>query len=242
MVRTHNEDAYAVAADDGLVVVADGMGGYSAGEVASRLAVDSVVQRLQFNHARRTGDDLEDAFQEANQVIWDTAGDFPEMEGMGTTMVVGLIQDQSLLYAWVGDSRLYRLREGQLGKLTIDHTLVQDLVDKGVFDSVEDAMAAGVRDNVLTRALGSEPWVAVSFGVSELRDGDIYLFCTDGLSHMVPDMELGRALRDGIEDLDLTAERLVELAYAAGALDNITLVLMRIGQSSGTPDATQRVS
>jgi protein phosphatase len=238
LVRSTNEDAFGTLPDDGMVVVADGMGGYSAGEVASQLAVDAILRHLN----RNLGEDLdvdgcqtqaESAIEAANVAIWRATDDAPELKGMGTTVVLGIFLAQELAYAWVGDSRLYLLREQGLRRLTTDHTLVQELVAQGLFGSVEEAMEAGVGDNVLTRALGGERTVPVDVGVERLQDGDLFLFCSDGLNHMVPDAAIHDALAEGSLDLGGKAQRLVQLACEAGGMDNITIVLVRVSATDG---------
>lgn len=230
LLRTINEDAYAIRPESGLVMVADGMGGYSAGEVASQLAVDEVLYHLEGAPEAVTvlRQRFEQAIAAANQAILDAAHRTPELAGMGTTLVLGKFMAGELLFAWVGDSRLYRLRDARLEPLTVDHTLVQELVERGVFPSTEAAVRGGVGDNVLTRALGAEPQVRVSMGREPLLAGDLYLFCSDGLNHMVDDRDIGQVLRETATDLEAAADRLVELACAQGGRDNITLVLARV--------------
>jgi serine/threonine protein phosphatase PrpC len=234
LVRRTNEDAFGTLPDDGMVVVADGMGGYSAGEVASQLAVDAILRHLHRSLDSAPG--LADCQQQAvlavdaaNLAIWRATDKAPELKGMGTTVVVGIFLPRQLAYVWVGDSRLYRLRDGMLEQLTTDHTLVQELVSQGMFDTVAEAMEAGVGDNVLTRALGGERTVPVAQGSTDLRDGDLYLFCSDGLNHMVGDETIRLALTDGGPGLGARAERLIRVACEAGGMDNITVVLVQVG-------------
>lgn len=241
LVRATNEDAFGTLPDDGLVVVADGMGGYQAGEVASQLAVDTVLRHLnrQLDNISRIEEWLresEQAVEQANLAIWRAADDAPELQGMGTTVVIGMFRDDRLGFAWVGDSRLYRLREGRLSQLTRDHTLVQELVSQGMFESVEEAMEAGIGDNVLTRALGAEEPVPVDVSSASLMEGDLYMFCSDGLNHMVDDTTMEAALVDPELDLNGQADRMLELARDHGGLDNITVVLARVGVSGDSSD------
>ncbi len=234
LVRGSNEDAFGTLPDDGMVVVADGMGGYRAGEVASQIAVDTALRHLHKNlgdtptleHSLKQA---EQAAEEANLAIWRAADASPEIKGMGTTVVMGMFLEQDLAYAWVGDSRLYRLRAGRLDQLTTDHTLVQELVTQGMFASVAEAMEAGVGDNVLTRALGAEEPVPVGVGSVELQDDDLYMFCTDGLNHMVDDAFLEQALADESASLQDKAAKMIEMACDAGGMDNITVVLVKVG-------------
>ncbi len=233
LVRGSNEDAFGTLPEDGMVVVADGMGGYRAGEVASQIAVDTTLRHL---HKSLDGQptleqclsEAEQATEEANLAIWRAADAAPEIKGMGTTVVMGMFLERELAFAWVGDSRLYRLREGRLTQLTTDHTLVQELVTQGMFDSVTEAVQAGVGDNVLTRALGAEDPVPVDLDSVEVAVDDLFMFCTDGLNHMVDDKLLEKALAEETQALQDKAARMIELACDGGGLDNITVVLVRV--------------
>jgi protein phosphatase len=236
LVRGRNEDAVAVHPDTGLVIVADGIGGASAGDVASRLAADVISGRFRRHPPQRDDADkarlfIEAVIDEANVAIWEHAQSQTGCRGMGTTVVVGFAGLGWLAFAYVGDSRLYRLRNGVLTQLTRDHSFIQDVVDQGFFRSLEDARSYGINENVLTRALGTMSQVRVSSDVVETRPGDLYLFCTDGLSGMVPDDWLQQVLSVGVgNDLDTLADALVQLACARGGADNITLGLMRLNR------------
>ncbi len=232
-VRQLNEDSIAVEPERGVVIVADGMGGYHGGEIASHLAVETIQQHL--SRSLHDGldldtclDEAERVVEEANRAIWQTTDKSPELRGMGTTVVVGLFRQNVLAYSWVGDSRLYRMRNGRLRQLNSDHTLVQELVNQGLFASVAEAVEAGVGDNVLTRALGADEPVLVDTGNTDIVPGDLYLFCTDGLNHMIADSDIESALSDESRDLGGKADRLVELACNAGGADNITLALIGV--------------
>jgi serine/threonine protein phosphatase PrpC len=231
-VRTINEDAVAVMPDAGLVVVADGIGGASAGEVASRLAVRVIGERVGTReHPPETREEAREfaceAVKEANWVIWDTARRSPRYSGMGTTVVVGFIRSGWMVYAHVGDSRLYLLREGELYRLTHDHSLIQEVVDQGFFPTLEDAQRYGINENIITRALGSAHPVAVDVGDVDIRPGDLFLFCTDGLTGMLSEDFLRQTLLLACEDLEGLSNTLIRLACEGGGLDNITLALMR---------------
>jgi protein phosphatase len=156
---------------------------------------------------------------------------------MGTTVVIGYFGDTWMVHAHVGDSRLYRLRDGQLVQLTRDHSFIQEVVDQGFFPSLSEAVRYGINQHVLTRAVGSAAsHVVAEVAVTPLAVGDLYLFCTDGLSGMVPDDELQSRLSAIQGDLGLAAESLVHRACASGGVDNITLVLARVralGDSEG---------
>jgi protein phosphatase len=233
LAREANEDAFALWPEGGGVVVADGMGGYHGGAVASQLCADAVLEHLRSSMlddwtVERGLDELEDAVQQAHVAILSKGAVAPEFAGMGTTVVAGLFVQDELAFAWVGDSRLYLVRQGGMVQLTTDHTLVQELVQAGLFASVARAVEAGVGDNVLIRALGTEASLAVDCGSLEILDGDLFLFCSDGLNHMVGDGQIEGPLVDPRLSLEDKAQRLIDLACDAGGLDNITVVLAQV--------------
>src|SRR6516164_8066346 len=199
-VREHNEDTIAFEAEIGLLVLADGMGGYNAGEVASGIAVKTIVNLVKEAVERedmqvedresgmsRPTIILRDAIHRANKIIYQTARTQPQCEGMGTTIVSALFFDNKITIAHVGDSRLYRQRLGgeKLEQVTMDHSLLQELVDRG-FYSAEEAQRAANK-NYVTRALGVEPNVDVEIQEVPVHKGDVYMLCSDGLSDMVED-------------------------------------------------------
>ncbi|MCP3869687.1 MAG: serine/threonine-protein phosphatase [Gammaproteobacteria bacterium] len=224
LLRDNNEDALASFPEHGLVVLADGMGGYASGEVASHLAVETVGTMLLLDSRGAT---LRAAVEAANTAILQAIDKRPDYEGMGTTLVVATFQDQRVRYAHVGDSRIYRLRGGRLEQLTRDHSIIQELVDQGFFESIDEARSAGVKNNIVTRGLGITHEIEVETGVSEVHSGDLYLLCSDGLSDMVADQVLEETLCDGGRDLSETCDRLLDLAIGMGGRDNISLVLVR---------------
>lgn len=232
-VRAHNEDAVSVHPNSRLVVIADGIGGSSAGEVASGLAIHTISECFQAGGTLPEGREeamqrAEEAVDAANRFIWDSAQFTPRYMGMGTTVVVGYAGPDWLVYAHVGDSRLYRLRAGEIEQLTRDHSVIQEVVNQGFFPTLEDARRYGVKDNILTRGLGSANPVVVDTGAADMRSGDLYLFCTDGLSGMVTDAAIRRVLMTGGSDLDRLCRSLIDFAYQGGGLDNITVALMRV--------------
>jgi protein phosphatase len=233
-VRHHNEDAVTVEPKLGLVVVADGIGGASAGEVASRLAAHVIAERFRNRPALPTQRPealqvAREAVEDANRIIWDSAQRSPRYHGMGTTVVVGYVGPGFLIYAHVGDSRLYRLREGTLVQLTRDHSLIQEVVDQGFFPTMEDAQRYGISGNILTRGLGTANPVTVDVQDVDIQPGDLFLFCTDGLSGMVTDDGIRTVLDAPSKDLEHLADELVDLACEGGGLDNVTVALMRVG-------------
>lgn len=231
LVREANEDALLFSEEQGWVIVADGMGGHNAGEVASHLAVESLAEDFRLAHGSSVADRrqlLEQAINNASLNVYDAAHAIPEYQGMGTTLAAAWLVDDILVYGYVGDSRIYLFHERELRQLTHDHTMIQGLIDEGIFDNVAQARHAGVRSNVLTRALGIEPEVEAEYGLQELRSGDLLLFCTDGLTDALDDQELRDVLLGADQGLWLTVESLVDRACAAGGADNITAVLVRI--------------
>jgi PPM family protein phosphatase len=227
-VRTNNEDAIAIEADVGLAVLADGMGGYKAGEVASAMATSLVSQRLRdwlSSPQSSAGDTLsavQASVQAANLAIFEAARSRTEYEGMGTTLVLLLLQDQGAVIGHVGDARAYRLREGQLTPLTRDHSLLQEQVDAGLV-SPEWARLATYR-NIVTRAVGVEPMVRLDLAEYEALPGDLFLLCSDGLHDMLTDERIATLLRQA-PTLPEAAQALVDAANEAGGRDNIAVIL-----------------
>jgi protein phosphatase len=232
-VRARNEDAVLVHPEHGIAVIADGIGGASAGDVASRMATEIIGKRLQRQSPSREDPRralllIGAAIDEANSAIFELARQRPELSGMGTTVVAGYAGSSWLAYGHVGDSRLYLLRRGELHQLTSDHSFIQEVVDQGFFPTRDDARDYGINENVLTRAVGSTAHVAAATDVVDLAPGDLFLFCTDGLSGMVCRDDLAHLLSAVRGSLETAADALVHLACEAGGIDNITLILMRV--------------
>jgi PPM family protein phosphatase len=242
-VRPHNEDSIVVRAEHGLAILADGMGGYSAGEVASSIATSvigqTVEQQLRKPRWRRApGADampqlLTTAVELANSAILATAQRQPEYAGMGTTLVTALFEPERVSIAHVGDSRAYRIRQGQIEQLTHDHSLLQEQLDAGLI-SVEAARFAEHK-NLVTRALGVEQPLEVEVHQHQSAAGDLYLLCSDGLSDMLPDQriaELVQAFTDSAQpdtdSLESCAEALVAAANEEGGRDNISVILITV--------------
>ncbi len=238
VVRKNNEDAVGGDLSAGLVILADGMGGANAGEVASNLAVDLLVNELVVTRTPAGEDlaqeDLLEALHNVNHAILDLAQNVPEYHGMGTTLIMGLFQQDRLTYAHVGDSRLYRFRQGALEALTRDHTLIQELVELGEFDSVDEALQAGVSQNILSRAFGSEADVQVDIADARCSAGDYFLFCSDGLTNMVSEEEIKQILEQANPDLMAQVDGLIEKACANGGADNISVILARFIDSDNS--------
>lgn len=227
--RAHNEDTIGWREVLGLVVLADGMGGHNAGEVASRVAVDTVIDIFeQTDPAQRLdlGDLSVEAVQLANKAIFQRSSDDPDCSGMGTTLVMASFEDGHLTVAHVGDSRLYRFRGGKLELLTTDHSLVQEMVDSGYLTAEEASRSA--KKNMITRALGVEADVAVDIQRQESQAGDLFLLCSDGLSDLVPAGEIRDLIDEHHASLQRSCEALVDRANERGGLDNISVIMVRV--------------
>jgi serine/threonine protein phosphatase PrpC len=240
-VREHNEDTIAVDPDIGLLVLADGMGGYNAGEVASGIAVKTIVNQVKEQVERedmnvqdrdaglsRSTIILRDAIQRANKIIYQTARTQPQCEGMGTTVVAALFFDNRITIAHVGDSRLYRQKAGgdKIEQVTLDHSLLQELVDRG-FYSAEEAQRAANK-NYVTRALGVEPNVEVEIQEVPVNKGEVFVLCSDGLSDMVEDEDIHLTINTFSANLDTVAKQLIQLANDNGGRDNVSVVMAHV--------------
>jgi len=224
LVREGNEDAVATFPEYGLVVLADGMGGHTSGEVASQLAVETVGTLMLMGEGDMV---LGSVVEAANKAIIQAIEESPEHEGMGTTIVMARFMGRRIHFAHVGDSRIYRFRGGRLEQLTRDHSIIQELVDQGLFESAEEARGAGVKNNIITRGLGIAHEVEVEEGADDVQNGDIYLFCSDGLSDMVADPILEETLSEGGDGLPDLCGKLLDLAIQNGGKDNVSLILVR---------------
>lgn len=220
--RDLNEDVVAELGNE-TYVVADGMGGYAAGEVASRILVDTVKAELaQKEHIDE--DTLKNALLLANTAILQTVSDHPKYAGMGTTATIFHREGQNIVWAHVGDSRLYLLHDKFLKQITHDHSLVSDLVDNGSI-TPEEARQHPKR-NVITRAVGVTADLVVDTGVFPVHDGDILMLSSDGLTSVVSDEEICKMLLDSSEDN--IADSLVKYAISAGSHDNISVIVVWI--------------
>ena len=232
LVRDHNEDYIQWFVESGLVILADGMGGHNAGEVASELAVHSISDALEDVLSPDIKDGTELDFKEAvneavvfaNDEINQHANTHPECNGMGTTVVMALFHNNSVIVASVGDSRIYRFRKGELEQVTTDHSLVQEMIDNG-YMSEEEAMNSSNR-NLITRALGIAEDVKVDVSQLEIEQDDIYLFCSDGLSDMVDDQQIFASLVKTRDDIERGCQELIKLANDNGGHDNVSVILV----------------
>lgn len=232
--RTQNEDHIDFDEKLGIAVLADGMGGHKAGEIAAFMAVESVLEDLQYfinqeNSQAITSSQLLEALSstisDSNRKVFRAAEASHELKGMGTTIVAAVIRGSRIYVGHVGDSRLYLFRNNELTRLTRDHSLIQDLIDKG-FYTEQEARTASV-SHVVTRALGSRADVEVDTGEYELEDNDLLLLCSDGLTDLVFDTKISEILRRHPQDLEKTANALVAQANDHGGKDNISVIIAR---------------
>ena len=246
MVRTHNEDSVASDASSGLVVLADGMGGYNAGEVASGMATTVIVTEMQHvleQHLQREVQAqpgqplarklLHDQIAKANTSIYQASQSQPQYAGMGTTLVVALFHDNCMTVAHIGDSRLYRMRGEAFTQVTKDHSLLQEQIDCGMITPEQAKLSAN--KNLVTRALGIDPVVEPEIHEYETLTGDIYLLCSDGLCDMVSDEDIGMAVQTLGANLRLCTQQLVQMANDNGGRDNVSVILIKILRDYAAP-------
>lgn len=238
MVRSHNEDSVFGNPHGGLVILADGMGGYNAGEVASGMTTTVLSTELEAAFATRSPDDEEaeglsyahsailSRVAQTNSAIYNAAESQPQYAGMGTTLVLALFHDNKVTVAHIGDSRLYRLRDGELAQLTKDHSLLQEQIDAGMI-TVEDARHSQNK-NLVTRALGVDPEVETEIHDHDALPGDIFLLCSDGLNDMVEDEETAMTLQVLGANLELAATQLIQMANDNGGRDNVSVILVKV--------------
>ena len=239
MVRSNNEDSIASVPENGLAVLADGMGGYNAGEVASGMAttvLTTELRQLLEKHAPYEVDPqsgqkaavkmLRQEIAKANTSIYQAAQSQPQYAGMGTTLVVALFYDNKAMVAHIGDSRLYRMRGDEFSQVSKDHSLLQEQIDAGML--TKEQAKGSSNKNLVTRAMGIDPTVEPEIHEYDTRPGDIYLLCSDGLSDMVNDEEIGITLRALGANLNLAAQQLVQMANDNGGRDNVSVILVKI--------------
>lgn len=247
-VRDHNEDFVTENERSGFAVLADGMGGLSAGEVASSMAVHLVVDELSkyragnSDIARELSETEEElpiqarvvrrAVEMANEAVFHVSQTQPQCRGMGTTVVATYYYDNKIVVAHIGDSRLYRLRDGILEQISKDHSFVQELIDQGLFTREEARDSE--KKNVVTRALGIAPFVEVEVHEYDAEVGDLYMMCSDGLHDMVNDRDIETSMIELGANLDELANHLISLANASGGKDNVSVVLTRVKKSFST--------
>ena len=241
--RKLNEDSILVDGEHGLFIVADGMGGHNAGEIASSLAVETVAN---FVHRSREEDEitwpygvdpkltlnanrLVTAVMLANKRVWKEADNRQDYTGMGTTIVAALANHETISFVSAGDSRAYRLRGEEFTQMTTDDSWVQAAVDEGVL-LPEEAESHPMK-NIITKAIGAKEHLDVSVDELALEDGDLYLLCSDGLHGMIPDREIERMIKEPDRSLEDVVTSLIQTANQNGGKDNVTALLVRYSQS-----------
>jgi len=243
MKRAHNEDSFFLPESERLAIVADGMGGHASGEVASRMAVETIAgffratqdeQQLTWPFKMDRGhrydvNRMVTAIKLANLKIHEQAQKDPQCHGMGTTVVATLFADDALIVGHVGDSRLYRCRDGRFEQITEDHSLLNDYIK--IKHLSPEEIASFPHKNVIVRALGMKDSVQVDVHIDNPRLGDVYVLCSDGLSGMVKDQEISDVTGNE-RDLDVACEKLISMANRNGGLDNITVVVIRVEATS----------
>jgi protein phosphatase len=241
MVRHHNEDSITTVPECGLAILADGMGGYNAGEVASGMATavlrNDLLSDLNewYRELTRRGTSklhtlLQARVTGANTAIFQSAQSQSQYAGMGTTLAMALFRDSMLTTAHIGDSRIYRLRGEVYEQITRDHSLLQDQIDAGMVTPEQAKLS--MNKNLVTRALGVDPEVEAEIHDFETQAGDIYLLCSDGLSDMVPDEEVGDTLQMLGSNLELAASTLIQQANDYGGRDNVSVILVKVQPNS----------
>lgn len=251
--REHNEDSIGLLDEHRIYIVADGMGGHAAGEVASRTAIDALISFIRQTKIDRdftwpfgVSDNrtyaeniIDTGIQIANRKVCDLSESNPQYNGMGTTLAAVYAPDNRVLVAHVGDSRVYRVREGRLQLLTMDHSWVNEQLQRNIITE-EEARTHRWR-NVITRALGNRTELVVDIQVHTPKPGDLFLICSDGLSGMIDDDKIEMILNETAGDLDNACLTLIAAANEAGGQDNISAVLVRIDAAEGAEDTDDEI-
>ena len=228
--REINQDYYYISQDTDepkMYILADGMGGYKGGEIASKLSTDSVRKYIQnnFNSITKEKEEIlkliKSAVEYANMVVYEKSKEIPELEGMGTTIEVCLIYNNKAYIGHVGDSRIYRIRKDVIRKLTKDHSSVQKLVEDKKITREEAKIHP--KKNMLTKALGCTPYVEPDIRARNFEKGDIFIICSDGLTNMLDEKRIYELVK---ENINVAADKLIEEANNAGGYDNITVIII----------------
>ena len=244
MVRSHNEDSVYANPALGIVVLADGMGGYNAGEVASGMTTTLLASELARAFAEKppyakeaSGTWASAALQtevvKTNGAVYQAAQSQPQYAGMGTTLVTAVFHDDHVTVAHIGDSRMYRLRGETMSQVTKDHSLLQEQIDSGLI--TPEQARTSQNKNLVTRALGIDLLVDPEIHEYAVEPGDIYLLCSDGLNDMVPDDEIEMTLQMLSANLELCAMQLVQMANDNGGRDNVSVILVKVKQPYPAP-------
>jgi len=226
-IRESNEDSYVANGDHAIFLVADGMGGHAAGEIASQIAAAAVEEALL---QREPGFEMRElmrlAVENANERVFDTQKVKPEFSGMGSTLTVLTFFDSHYYVAQVGDSRAYLFRDGALSQLTQDHSVVWSLFESGVLS--KDDISHHPQKNLITRSIGTHPEVEIDLLTDKVSAGDVYLLCSDGLTDVLTDEDIERAMKNGEGNPQKISEELIREANSGGGPDNITVIVVRL--------------
>ncbi len=245
LMRSHNEDSIALSLEYGLAILADGMGGYNAGEIASAIATAIIKESLEeqlrhfswdarANSPRQIQQMIVASVARANGSILEAARNEPQYSGMGTTVVTALFHHDKVAVAHVGDSRLYRLRQETLTRMTRDHSLLQEQIDAGLID--QESARFSPHRNLITRAVGVDAQLAVEVHEHQIKPDDLYLLCSDGLSDMLSTQEISEILNRLGTDLDAACDALIQRANDNGGRDNTSVVLVKVQSSDAEAD------
>lgn len=229
-VRNNNQDCVfceenAIGGFPNLFIVADGMGGHKAGDTASRMCVEEVVKEILHTDKKTPVSVFEQAVMAANMAVYERAVQDEALAGMGTTMVGAVVEDSTAYIVNIGDSRLYHMRDS-LRQITVDHSLVEEMVQSGEIQKEE--MRTHPNKNIITRALGTAATVQPDCFEIEVKEGDVLLLCSDGLSNMLEDDRIEHIVKENIEDMEAAGQSLVRQANEAGGRDNISVILVRL--------------
>ena len=223
-VRKHNEDSMLERPEVGMWVVADGMGGHAAGDVASQMIVNSLKKVHEGISLDRYIDDIEDRLIAVNQKLIEKASQSTKRTTIGSTVVILVTYSKYCVYMWAGDSRLYRLRNGKIRQMTTDHSQVEQYVEQGLITREEAAVHP--HGNMITRAVGATQNFFLDMDIQEMQSGDRYLLCSDGLTKHIVDIEFQDMLQNG--SAEETCKKLIDLTLSRGAGDNVTAIIIDI--------------
>lgn len=246
-VRLQNEDSVAVLPAYGLAILADGMGGYNAGEVASAMATSILQRELAADladyyrtHSHKGNEQLHQMLQshinKTNEIIFHASAIQSQYAGMGTTLVLALFRPGEMTVAHIGDSRMYRLRGDELAQMTRDHSLLQDQIDAGLVTPEQAKLS--LNKNLLTRALGVDPVVEAEIRDYATREGDMYLMCSDGLTDMISDLDIKQTLQLWSAEPEVAVEKLIHIANENGGRDNVSVILIQVESQNQPSMAT----
>lgn len=240
LVRQNNEDAWGAVPEQGFFALADGMGGHQAGEIAARECIASICKIVKKSKGRKkkttlteARSSIQHAIAQVNDIIFKMGLANPDLRGMGTTLCAMQFHEQGVIYAHIGDSRIYRVNNGKLTQMTSDHSLMRELIDLGQLS--EGQAPEFLYKNIITKAIGTEPKIDPSIQISDVADKDTFMMCSDGLSDMLSPEEMETILNKGLT-VAQTAKALVNAAKDKGGFDNITVVLIRLQELNESED------